>query len=938
MSNQLIRLYHLAAFLMVFTLLSGQTTSANHPIFTFYPWVQTLVNESDCSTESIALFESGVHQFLLITDASDTQILYYQDGTRYCQNSSNYDCVSAYGLSEPIDVWHCEDQIIETSCRVTLTNTTCRTIHVYDQSDNFLTTLRPGPFGNQPPPFIPSIWEDPNPLTDSEERVYIFKERNFVITQKTASCLNPDIDTRNIYSVACNDGLSAGTFTNIGCRILTIHDTGSNTIATLSSGESFNLIITNHIFILLAGTDTIGVQSDFAGEINSGGCGNGNNEDPINYADYDIIFKICSGDTLSLPNPYRDVQCPLSPECLNTPVICENFPFRQFPDWTNNTQDEIGVNFTNFNDARLLVSPSTTTTYTGAFPPFRCGFGPTGPNGPSYKYLVIVEDEISCSTNTEESTKFTFEACIGEIISVPIPNHGSYCGDGPLQNNDGVVEIVERNSDELVLKILSSGTITYGQGTSDVLVRTGVNVPTVYVSCPLTTYEYAITLKTNCPIIENTQIFEDYPWLDNLINATTCSTESIAIYQQGIHQFLLITDANANQVLYYQDGTRYCQNSSTYDCVNAYGLDGPISSWQCKEQVTSDPNCQNHLGTIFFRDCDNGQQFYFIETMEGIIYDPYLDLTPDFEPIDGQKVNFDFVDANFNSPCSIAQKAINITCIEKADNPVTGGDCSANKGTIVYENCDDGTEFVFIKSTQGEIFDLYFAEGIDFLKYPNQQVQFDYAIADFESPCSIADLAIIVTCIEETSFSDDNDLGTLLFEKYPFLSTLVSPNDCQSVIIEEYDLGNYAFLFVQTDSNEGTLYFENGDFYCQEAPNYDCRKAYNLENPTNTWLCPNFTGFIERNNTLLEVTQQSLKIYPNPTLGSLIVELPHSKKDIELTVFDVFGRMIQRNIIIPNKSNSKRIDLSNQQNGIYYVQVSTNGLRYVKKIVKQDLN
>jgi len=79
----------------------------------------------------------------------------------------------------------------------------------------------------------------------------------------------------------------------------------------------------------------------------------------------------------------------------------------------------------------------------------------------------------------------------------------------------------------------------------------------------------------------NPAVFVDYPWLTNFVNPTNCSTEKVEVYQTGIYNYLLVTDANGVAKLYNQDGLFYCQNSSNYDCVAAYSLGSPIDSWTC---------------------------------------------------------------------------------------------------------------------------------------------------------------------------------------------------------------------------------------------------------------------------------------------------------------------------------------------------------------------
>lgn len=72
-------------------------------------------------------------------------------------------------------------------------------------------------------------------------------------------------------------------------------------------------------------------------------------------------------------------------------------------------------------------------------------------------------------------------------------------------------------------------------------------------------------------------LFEVYPWLTTIVDPVNCNNDQIAIYNQVIHNYLLV-----NGQLYYQDGTFYCQSSSTYDCVAAYKFGEAIYKWGCQ--------------------------------------------------------------------------------------------------------------------------------------------------------------------------------------------------------------------------------------------------------------------------------------------------------------------------------------------------------------------
>ncbi len=85
----------------------------------------------------------------------------------------------------------------------------------------------------------------------------------------------------------------------------------------------------------------------------------------------------------------------------------------------------------------------------------------------------------------------------------------------------------------------------------------------------------------------------------------------------------------------------------------------------------------------------------------------------------------------------------------------TTGDCANHSGIIFYETCDDGTDYFFIQLADGTILDPYYDAGIDFADYDGQPVNFDYVPTGFESGCSIADLEVTITCIEQ-----DGDFAT----------------------------------------------------------------------------------------------------------------------------------------------------------------------------------
>ena len=176
---------------------------------------------------------------------------------------------------------------------------------------------------------------------------------------------------------------------------------------------------------------------------------------------------------------------------------------------------------------------------------------------------------------------------------------------------------------------------------------------------------------TNC-IVDTMSVaiptfFETYPWLVDLVNPSSCNNERISIYDLGSFAFIFVETENSS-ILYFETGALYCTNSANYDCLAAYNLTTPTEVWECDGQVIPPvvaPDCNKNTGTIIFVDCDNGEEFFMIETGAGIILDIYFDTGINFNYYEGQSVKFDFKNADFDSPCSIAAKAITITCIEE---------------------------------------------------------------------------------------------------------------------------------------------------------------------------------------------------------------------------------------------------------------------------------
>jgi len=295
---------------------------------------------------------------------------------------------------------------------------------------------------------------------------------------------------------------------------------------------------------------------------------------------------------------------------------------------------------------------------------------------------------------------------------------------------------------------------------------------------------------------------------------------------------------------------------------------------QCDEPQA----CSQETGTIVFEPCDDGRTFFFVRASSGELLDLYFADGIEFEVFEGQQVSFDYVLADFESPCSIADNAIVATCIvditdggcpcDDVFDPVCGEDgvtysnaceancfgveilidgecpldpgCNKETGTIFFELCDDGRNFFFVRTDNGEILDLYFDEGIKFEVFEGQRVSFDFELADFDSPCSIADAAILASCIiditEEEDFTTDQNMPGI--DDYTWLTERIDFESCTNgANYEIYEFPGYAFIYYNNGQGSAVLFDQDGNLYCKDSQVLSCRETYELINPTDEWTC-----------------------------------------------------------------------------------------------------
>ena len=82
-----------------------------------------------------------------------------------------------------------------------------------------------------------------------------------------------------------------------------------------------------------------------------------------------------------------------------------------------------------------------------------------------------------------------------------------------------------------------------------------------------------------------------------------------------------------------------------------------------------------------------------------------------------------------------------------------------------------------------------------------------------------------------------------------------------------------------------------------------------------------------------EIENNNISVYPNPAENEIFVVLPYpTGEKVEISIFDIYGKLCKNSILLSSKDEPAKVDLSNLSNGIYILNGESKSGKFVEKI------
>lgn len=90
---------------------------------------------------------------------------------------------------------------------------------------------------------------------------------------------------------------------------------------------------------------------------------------------------------------------------------------------------------------------------------------------------------------------------------------------------------------------------------------------------------------------------------------------------------------------------------------------------------------------------------------------------------------------------------------------------------------------------------------------------------------------------------------------------------------------------------------------------------------------------VKESKSNLIQTKEGFKIYPNPVKDRIFFKNPEASKNVEITFYDVLGKLVKQNSIDSNMLQSG-MDVSRLKRGVYLVQIDNGERSFTQKLIK----
>ncbi len=487
----------------------------------------------------------------------------------------------------------------------------------------------------------------------------------------------------------------------------------------------------------------------------------------------------------------------------------------------------------------------------------------------------------------------------------------------------------------------------------------------------------------------NSAILNTYSWLNEFIFSYGSCQNGISVAEyawSASFSFVHIQWPNGAGELYYQDGTYYCTDGADYSCLEVYGLTNEVSRWTCN-QTDAGPNDDVEVSYGELNCMDDGSFTIEISATGALsgaygIYHTQANGQIDFIDFnEGETIVYTgnvadaengllsaFVYDRYLADVAAKRIAIDVSnCIivpPTQNNRALFNQYDWLSSIIDPDNCTPGYEiteydfgsYSFVHVLANNEGNLYLGDGT---YYCSDATGFSCVeVYGFTNPTATTGCRNTIDCpdvLEPVCGSDGNtydnaclaeSAGTTvayegactsaeMFDQYVWLNELINETGCDpGTSISEFDLGSYSFIYIQYNNN-GSLYYQDGTFYCADAPGYSCLGLYSFSEASTVWSCEGNVINKEQDNTqetlkALKI-DEAFKVYPNPSQGKFMVELVEPAQNIH--IFGIDGELLQ-SLAVESHQTQMEVDLTGIAKGMYMIQLqNANSIKTQKMII-----